>query len=220
MFIVAILSLSLYASLRIGFRARQQSEAAVEPPRTGVAVLDLVQRDLAASVSPGGLIWAQQFEGVDGTGPGGGADDDVQFFSVADSPLHAVGNGDIKSMELTVIDAPNGQDRLLVRKVNRNLLNPNATPNPDVEVLCRGVAEFNLRYWNGATWADSWDSTQEDNTLPAAIEVTLSLKRDDGPVSLPDGSRGYRFIRIVPMPCSTAAQDSTVNPNATEAPQP
>ena len=44
--------------------------------------------------------------------------------------------------------------------------------------------------------------------------MTLALARDNGPVVLPDGTRAYRFVRIVPMPCSTAAQDSTVNPNA------
>ena len=213
MALVAIVSVSLYASLRIAFRARSMSEAAVEPPRTGALVLDLIQQDLSASVAPSGLLWAQQFEGVDGSMSNGQPGDDVQFFSVADSPLHEHANGDIKSVELNVVDSPDGKDHLLVRKVIRNLLAQQTVP-PDAEVLCRGVAGFNLRYWNGATWADTWDSTQENNTLPAAVEVTLSLRRDNGPVAMPDGTRAYRFVRIVPMPCSTAAQDSTVNPNA------
>ena len=219
MFLVAILSLSLYASLRIGFKARQQAEAAVEPPRTGALVLDMIGNDLSASVPPVGMVWGNTtvtFEGTDATGGGGRPDDDVVFFSVADSPLHQYANGDVKSIELTVVDSPDGHDHLLVRKVNRNLLSQQTTPNPDVETLCRGVGEFNLRYYNGSAWADAWDSTQQNNTLPAAVEVTLTLERPDGPVALSGGTRGYRFVRIVPMPCSTAAQDSTVNPNATQ----
>ncbi len=179
-----MLSMSLYASLRVAFGAQRSAEAAVEPPRTAAAVLDLVGQDLQAA-APIGLV-ATQYEGTDGTDDRGRPGDDVIFYSVADSPLHAAANGDIKQIELAVQTSPNGTDHLLVRKVTRNLLSATATPNPDVEVLCRGVGGFNLRYYNGDTWADSWDSTQEDNTIPAAVEVTLTLERagDHGAVHI------------------------------------
>ncbi len=212
MSLVAILALSLYASLRVAFKAKAAAEAAVEPPRTAGLVLDQVAQDLQASVAPTSLL-ASTFEGTDGTDDRGRPGDDVQFFSVADSPLHAVANGELKNVELAVMTAPNG-DHLLVRKVVRNLLSPTATPNPDVEVLCRGVGGWNLRYYNGAEWADSWDSTQQDNTLPAAVEVTLTLDRPNGNVVAGDGTRSFRYTRVVPLACSTAAQDSQVNPNA------
>ena len=213
MALVAVLSTSLYISLRVAFGAKAAAEAAVEPPRTAAVALDLICQDLQASVAPSGLVWAQTFTGTDATDGRGRAGDDVQFFTVADSPLHAAANGDIKNVELTVADSPNGTEHLLVRRVIRNLLATSSTPNPDVEVICRGVGSFNLRYFNGTDWADTWDSTQQNNTLPAAVEVTLVLERDNG-VMQPDGSRGFRYTRVVPMPCSTAAQDSTVNPNA------
>ena len=206
MFIVAILALSLYASLRVAFNQQKASEAAVEPPRTAAETLNLLGQDLTAA-TPINLI-ATQFEGTAGTDDRGDAD--IQFYTIADSPLHAAANGDIKNMELTVMATPDGRDHLLVRKVVRNLLSQNATPNPDVEVICRGVGGFAVRYYNGDTWADTWDSTQEDNTIPAAVEVTLTLTR-----TAPDGtSRSYKYVRVFPLPCSTAAQDSQVNPNA------
>ena len=215
MVLVAILSLSLYASLRIAFRAKGSADLAVEPPRTAAMTLDLLGRDLQAAC-PLSAFPAQSlsFEGVDGTDDRGHPGDDVRFFSVADSPLHAAANGDVKSMELAVQTAPNG-DHLLVRRVVRNLLTQTATPNPDVEVLCRGVGGFNVRYYNGANWLDGWDSTQQDNTLPAAVEVTLTLERPAG-VDATDGTRSFNYVRVFPLACSTAAQDSQVNPNALE----
>jgi type II secretory pathway component PulJ len=210
MVIVAVLSMSLYASLRIAFRAQASSDLIVETPRTAAMTLDMIGRDLQASV-PMGLL-ATQFEGLDQTDGRGRPGDDVQFFSVADSPLHATANGDIKSIELTTMVVPGG-DTVLVRKVIRNLLSQQTNLNPDVEVLCRGVGGFNLRYYDGAEWLDSWDSTQEDNTLPAAVEVTLTLDRPAG-VDARDGTKSFRYLRIFPISCSTAAQDSQVNPNA------
>ena len=219
MFIVAILSLSLYASLQIAFRSKASAEAAVEPPRTAATALDLIGQDLQAA-APLTAFPAQslEFEGVDQTDSRGHPGDDLQFYTVADSPLHANANGDVKGVELTTVPSPDGRDHLLVRKVIRNLLSENfnaATPftpgvNPDVEVICRGVGGFNLRYYNGDTWADSWDSTQEDNTIPAAVEVTLTLDRTDAS----GVTRSYNYVRIFPLSASTAAQDSTVNPNA------
>ena len=214
--IVVMIGAGLYVSLRVAFQSKLSAERVVEPPRTAAVALDLIGQDLQGSVAPTGLVWATSFEGVTGADDRGRPGDDLQFFSVADSPLHPSANGDIKSVELTVQTAPNGQDHLLVRKVVRNLLTQSTTPNPDVEVICRGVGGFHLRYYNGDAWADTWDSTQQDNTLPAAVEVTLTLDRDGGPVAEPDGGRAFRYTRVFPMPCSTAAQDSAVNPNAAE----
>jgi len=90
----------------------------------------------------------------------------------------------------------------LVRKVIPNLLSPQA-PNPDVEVICRGVGGFNLRYYDGTQWNDTWDSTQQQNVLPNAVEVTLTLDRPNGPIVNADGSHAFRFTHIIPMPCST-----------------
>ncbi len=215
MVLVAILSMSLYASLRIAFRAKESADLLVEPPRTAAMTLDLIGHDLQAAC-PLTYYQAQSltFEGTDGTDDRGRPGDDVVFFSVADSPLHQYANGEVKRIELAVMTGANG-DHLLVRKVIRNLLSENTSPNPDVEVLCRGVGGFNLRYYTGAEWLDSWDSTQEDTTIPAAVEVTLTLDRPAG-IDARDGVRQVKYVRIFPIACSTAAQDSQVNPNALE----
>ena len=210
--IVAALVPILYNSLRTGFRNKDAAEIAVEPPRTAEQAVDWIRQDLGDAVPPSALTTglAGPFTGIEGTDNRGCDADDLKFFSTADSPLHDTGNGDIKSIELTVVTAPGG-DHVLVRNVIRDLVSDQA-PNPDVEVICRGVGGFKLRYFDGTNWNDSWTSTELDNTLPAAVEVTLTLDRPNGPSKNADGARCFKFVRVIPMACSTAEFDPNVNP--------
>jgi len=51
----------------------------------------------------------------------------------------------------------------------------------DVTPLAPEVAAIAFRYWNGTEWVDSWDS-EEEEALPVAVEVTLTIRpiRDPG----------------------------------------
>jgi type II secretion system protein J len=211
MMIVAMLVPVLYSCLHAAFRAKASADAAVAPARDAELVFDWLRKDISDAVPPSastGLIGP--FEGTNGTDNRSRDDDDLQFYTVADSPQDASNNNEIKFDELTVITAPNGGDHVLVRKIDRDVITQPA-PNPDVEVLCRGVGGFNLRYFDGTNWNDTWDSTIEDNTLPAAVEVTLTLDRPNGNTANPDGTRSFKYVRVIPISCSTAAFDSTVN---------
>jgi hypothetical protein len=95
-----------------------------------------------------------------------------------------------------------------VRLITTNLRPPRAV-EPVREVLCRGVFALNLRYFNGSEWADNWDSTTEDNTLPCAVEVTIQLddaqkgdpaRQGDAVASPAVG--GYRVSKVFLVPCS------------------
>jgi prepilin-type N-terminal cleavage/methylation domain-containing protein len=220
---VAILSVSLYASLRIAFRARESAEKTIEPSRTAELAMEFILTDLqnAMTPNPGAAdpntisnvlptAVTGSFVGTDGKDGRGHDADDLIFFSTADSPQHVDGTGDIKQIELAVVQAQGSGDYVLVRRVTPNLLAP-TTPNPDEEVICRGVGGFNLRYYNGAAWSDTWDSTQTqfDNTIPVAVEVTLQLDRPINSGQM----QSYRYVRIFPLSCSTAAYDPAVNPN-------
>ncbi len=204
---VAILSISLYASLRVAFNAKNGAEAAVEPARTAALTMEFLRQDFQNAMPVGDL--SQSFEGTDGQDDRGRDGDDVNFYSTADGPQHIAGNGEIKNIELAIVTPQGTTDHVLVRRVIRNLLSQ-VQVNPDEEVLCRGVGGFNVRYYDGSEWLDTWDSTAEDNTLPVAVEVTLTLDRPVGSGDL----QPRRFVRIFPLSCSTAAFDTTVNPSA------
>ncbi len=212
----------IYGALVAAYRAKSSATAAVEPPRTAAQALDWLSQDLGAAIPPSiqQTAMAGPFEGIQAKDDRGHEADDLQFYTVADSPTHSPLNGEIRLVELTVITAPNG-DHCLVRKVSRDMVSftGSTTPtpldgtalDPDVEVICRGVSAFTLSYNDGTNWSSAWDSTAEDNTLPAAVQVTITLDRPNGPSRDVDGSPCFQFQRVIALPCSAAAFDSTVN---------
>ena len=116
------------------------------------------------------------------------------------------GAGEVRMIDLLVLPSQTGN--VLVRRVTTNLLSSTTAPYYD-EVVCRGVRSFNLRYYDGAGWVDSWDSTAQDNNSPTAVEVTLELQRGDA-----DQPRVIRFTRVFLLSCSalwstTAATGTT-----------
>src|SRR5205085_2713598 len=115
--------------------------------------------------------------------------DDVIFFTTNDGPVHdtnnsavtgvPTGDGEIHRVELIILTQPNTNEHVLVRRVVSNLLAPQEV-QPDDEVICRGIWSFNVRYYDGSDWQDSWDSFNdnvigETPELPAAIEVTIEM---------------------------------------------
>jgi type II secretion system protein J len=201
--LVAILACSLYASLGIAFKARRSALAAIEPVRKADLAVDLLAEDLRCAVVPKGVL-AGPFVGEDGLDTVGRDADLLVFYTTTNSPEPAVGVGDIKKVELGCEPAADGRTQVLVRLVTTNLLAPKE-PEPVREILCRGVFAFNLRYYNGTEWLDSWDSTVEDNTLPYAIEVVLQL--EEGRQELNGG--GHRITRVILVPCGVMPTDAT-----------
>lgn len=211
--IVAIMAVSLYASVRIAFKAQSSAEAAVEPSRTAELAMEFLRQDIENAMPPAtttsGISLATgklagNFVGSDGTDDRGHAGDDLNFYSTAEAGDHVSGNGEIKNIELLITTPANSVDHLLTRRVTRNLLS-GVVQTPDEEILCRGVSGFNLRYYNGTDWQDTWDSTAQDNVLPAAVEVTLELERPAGQ----SGTRTLRFIRVFALSCATAPPDDS-----------
>jgi prepilin-type N-terminal cleavage/methylation domain-containing protein len=214
---VAMIIPMLMASLVGDYKLKSTALAAIEPPTTAEQAFDWLRIDLGDAVAPSAIAAANNtptllgpFEGQPGSDDKGHRADDLVFFGVADSPQHADGNGEIKMIELTVMTTPEG-DHVLVRKVTRDLISylNGSPPNPDVEVLCRGVDGFALDYFDGSNWvAQTWDSTAEDNTIPAAVRVTLTLTRPD---AAGKSTRSLNYSTVIALPCSTAPYDSTVN---------
>jgi prepilin-type N-terminal cleavage/methylation domain-containing protein len=198
---VAILAGSLYASLQVAFRAKKSAEASIVESRTVDLAMEFLRTAIQNAVPPNGVL-AGNFVSDAGSDNRGDPATDLTFFSTVESPQHVDANGEIKQVELT-IDTPDGnggsggKDFCLVQKITRNLLAP-TTPNPDEEVICRGVSNFTCRYFDGQNWQDTWDSTQENNILPLAVEVTLQLENNP-----------KQFVRVFPIGCSTITPGST-----------
>ena len=187
--LIAILSVSLYASLSTAFRARTSAMAATSQVRKTDLAMDLLAADIRSAVIPNGTL-AGTFEGDDSRDARGRDSDTVTFYCTTPSPEPKEGIGDIKQVQFTCEPAADGKSQVLLRLTTTNLLAP--TPvQPQREVLCRGVNAFNLRYYDGTAWQDSWDSTTLSNTLPYVIEVTIELVEPD-----PRSRRWRRLPRL------------------------
>ena len=199
--ISAAIAASLYASMRAVFTAKASAEAAVEPARTAELAMEFMRNDLQNAMLSTQAVASNQalassFEGTSGS------PDDLIFFTTADSLNHPNANGEIKQVELTV--ATQNGDRVLLRRCIRNLLSQ-IQATPDEEVLCRGVTGLHFQYYTGQEWVDSWDSTQEQNLMPSAVQVTLELERPGAGRQM----QKIRFARVFPISCSTV---SAANP--------
>jgi len=203
MAIMVVLAGSLYATLSIAFRARRSATSTVEETRKVEIGLALLRADLQAAVVPSGIL-AGAFVGEQGTDAAGRAADSLLFHCTAPGAEPVEGTGDVRMVEFACVE-DGGENQygneaglVLVRRITTNLLAP-TTPEPDQEVLCRGVYAFALRYFDGTDWLETWDSTTQDNQLPAAVEVTLTL-RADRPTGFQEA--GYHTTRVFLVPCS------------------
>jgi type II secretion system protein J len=196
MAMVAMLALSLFASLRIGFKARQSATRAVAPVRAMQVAMDLVRQDLESALPPTGVL-AGAFIGEHLQEDGGDADM-VEFYCVGEGPMRAepTGWGGIRKINMGVVKLEDGK-KGLVREITSNLLAA-VQETAEQEVLCRGVRSFTLRYFDGTAWQDMWDSSEMGDVLPMAVEVTIEL---EPPAHAAAQERGYRMTRYFALAC-------------------
>ena len=204
---MSVLAASLYASLHIGFRARERAEAALEPVRAVGLAMELLRRDIASALPPTGVL-AGAMLGEDRTADLSRDDtDSLVFHTAAGDAGDRV--CDVRKVEFAVTESDDGAGPYtLVRRVTTNLLAPE-TPDPDEEILCRSVRAFNLRYFDGADWLDSWDSSQQGNALPVALEVTVVVRRGGatGDETTGDEAADYEQVRVFAFPCYYPADE-------------
>ena len=199
----ALLAGSLYATLSAAFKARRGSNEEVANFRRAELAADFICTELRSAAVPNGIL-AGTFTGTDGTGANGRESDTVSFYRIADATDQDVCQGDMMSVELVCEPSSQSTGMELIRRVRRNLLAQVQYDMPG-EVLCRGVLAMNFRYFDGVSWLDSWDSTTVENSLPLAIEVSLTVANDEQPsANSPTASPAeYNTIHVIWLPAST-----------------
>jgi type II secretion system protein J len=175
--IAAALATTLYTA----FRARSSAEAAVSAARVLDAIGDVMVRDFQNALPPTGVL-ASAFIG-DAVS--------VELYRSGSEDGAAVPAG-IRRVNYQLSDSEGPAGAALLRRVTSNLLAP-IENEPLEQRVCRGVRELDIAYFDGANWSDAWDSTQQDNRLPVAVRITLTLSQQDGP--------GASVSRLVAIPC-------------------
>jgi len=175
MALMVVIATSLYSSMYVAIRSKDSIEKAVVPYRYLNPAFDFLQKDLACALAPGEVL-AGDFQGVDSSSAGLGGADMLMFFTSNYIPGQEEVACDIAKTEYFVEQTDGWQDPVLVRRRTTNLLSPR-TPEGKSEVICRGVRSFNLQYYDGYEWQDDWDSTTQNNMLPAAVLIRMTLKK-------------------------------------------
>ncbi len=77
---------------------------------------------------------------------------------------------------------------------------PPGVPNEDRLIVAPEVVGVNFRYFDGASWVESWDGSAigDDGTTPLgpprAIEIRLDLRRPGAAPDTPNAVRTYRHV--------------------------
>ena len=201
MSMMVVLAASLFASLYIGFKAKESAERAIGPVRQARIVMKLLQQDIEAALPPSGTL-AGEFQGIDGVDSRGRNNDNLWFFTTHYQQYHTAAASDIVQVELLLVPTNYDDTNLLVRRTAVNLL-PSVEPQYFEEILCRDVLAFDLSYYDGYEWLDNWDSASLDDSLPLAVQIMLSIKQPtEDPMKDYDL---YAVKHVFVLPCSQAA---------------
>jgi type II secretion system protein J len=180
MSLMVVASACLYSSLYTGFRAREAAEKVLIPLQAVKIAMDMIKQDLRGAVvgpDEDPNVLAGPFLGEDDR-TGANVDTDVVTFF---SSHHEI-NGDeeritcgIGLIEFSLVEPVKEDTYTLVRYVTDNLQTEDEQ-EPVEEVLCRNVKALNFRYYDGLRWYEEWDSTEQLDALPMAVEVTLEME--------------------------------------------
>jgi general secretion pathway protein J len=215
MSLMVVVAGSLYTALHVGFKARRSAMAAVEPTAQAINAIELLKQDIVGVIPVDGVL-AESFIGTSSRSSTGEDADYVVFYTTqvyADEDELVGGVGKIE----LVLEEDTDEDRenyRLVRKITRNLLSPRDI-DPEEQVLCRNVTALKLRYFDGDSWLDEWDSTADANSLPVALEVDIQVayKTKNGTATRQAQTR--RLVQSFAIPCGGEALTATESETTT-----
>ena len=194
----------LYSSLYTAFRARRSAEAALNPTLTAWRAIELAKQDLSGALPPTGIL-AGGFLGADALDSKGYNSDSVILHTTYAHTLNDRLSDGISMVELGIEE--DADSRRLVRRVTTNLLSPRAIESA-TQVLCRSVRSFNIRYFDGYSWKDEWDSSAYDDALPAAVELEILVEcPSHGAASERTDLR--RMTASFPLPCGVSLKEES-----------
>ncbi|MBN1360560.1 MAG: prepilin-type N-terminal cleavage/methylation domain-containing protein [Sedimentisphaerales bacterium] len=226
MALMVVVAGCLYTALYTGFRAHRSALSAVSPTAQAMDAIELLKQDIYGVLPPTGVL-AGAFVGTDQRGFKGADTDILEFYTTQvyasrDEIVGGIGKIELGLEEDLGYDLIDGRQitrtRIdtvpdtykLVRKVTSNLLSPK-TIDPNEQVLCRNVVSLNLRYFDGTSWIDEWDSVEDANSLPLAVEIEIHVVDDvrsrnvKSTVTSASELPQRQLIQSFPIPCGLTA---------------
>jgi prepilin-type N-terminal cleavage/methylation domain-containing protein len=211
MTLMVVTAACLYTALYTGFKAKNSALSAVEPTTLAINAIELIKQDVYGVLPPTGTL-AGAFVGTNAQDSKGMDTDSLAFYT---THIYAGNNqlvGGLGKVEFLLEEDKDKDINLdtegyrLVRKVTTNLLSPK-TVEPEEHVLCRNVKSLNLLYYDEENgWLNEWDSTNDANSLPLAMEIDIQVLRKD--TSSDAESQTRRLTQCFSIPCGGSQPES------------
>jgi len=245
--VMSILVSGFCGVVPVCFKLRNRMVEATEEPLARHYLLERLRGDLLAALPPGGVL-ASGLTGEYDEASGDVRLDSMEFVTAsgtldADEPW-----GDLIKVEYCVEESEDEDGYDLVRAVTRNLLPYEEDADDDDEdsdddaeeeddeddddgvddgdtdedVLLTGVRSFEITYYDGEDWVDSWDSDGQDNELPMAVRVVIEFVPGDA-VETDDEETTESPELVVPLvvqarAAATEEEDESGSPAPEETP--
>lgn len=215
--VTALVAAALFASLSIALRTKHAAEDQLAGRAQLRSAIDAVRRDLLAVPPPTGLL-AGPMVGVDSF-TGTGASGDYLAYSTPSTDAGTTTDAqaaaaDYEQVVLFLTEDPDDAGYyMLVRAASRNPLVTTEQPGTQ-RVLARRIVSMDLRYYDGSSWFDAWDSAQREDELPLAVELVLVVqppRRNPDNASNDDELEDDRqtVAVLIPMPASQLVPTGT-----------
>ncbi len=172
--LVTAISSVLYSALHL----RDNAQENIQIQEQLQIAYTIIKRDLINIVSPqdglaGDLI-------CEDTGRGNVMFDQLQCYTSSGIVSETLLYGEIQGIQYVLTDEyqTNEQNGYhLVRYIYRNLL-ATSEEEPTHTRLLEEVQSLDFRFYDGETWHETWNSSEEDPPLPKAIYTRITFSRD------------------------------------------
>lgn len=180
--VLASINTVFFAALRM----RERSDEKLKTIRPQFQALEIIKQDLRATFYSEGFradrFWCEPSTGVSV------AADQLQFFTTTGSTSELTPWPDVQQIEYylapTLDPRKSPQTLDLVRAVTRNFLITTVQP-PVEQRLATGITGFQLSFYDGEIWQDTWDSEVQDPVLPKAVQIYLEFAPTNQTKQLP-----------------------------------
>jgi type II secretion system protein J len=178
--IVSMILAAMSGVLYVAFRMEKSVTSTLDESMPVEQALIGIQRDLSCIVcnnASNNIMLIGSFQTINQTNvlPGQIGPD---FYTTGGEPDGMVPWGDVEKIDYLLAASTNrsAQGMDLVRAVTHNLLPiNNMLPQPDQKrVVLSGVQSAIFTYYDGMSWDQNWDSTQQTN-LPFGLKLTIQM---------------------------------------------
>lgn len=199
----AVLLVAIYGVFSRAIHLREDAMRRTREVRVHARAMAMLRDDLRNALVSGGTL-AATLEGS-AQSRGEGFPGYLKFTATTAKDVEDELGGDVQEIEYYVARDTEAADQkagVLVRTINRDILNPTPQTLPEERVLA-GVESMDVSFYSGTEWKASWEVTTDSKTLPEAVRVTIQ------PIADADGRLPAPIEVLVPWTTQSAIEATT-----------